>query len=118
MSALLDRILVPVAEPDDARTTARAIRRTLRDEPTDPTVIAVHVIEKAGGAPDKASVEQREEVGEEAFQAFREELEGVALETHVIFGTDVTDAIVAAATDHDATAIVFSPGAATGSCAY
>jgi len=34
------------------------------------------------------------------------------------FGTDVTDAIVAAATDHDATAIVFSPGAATGSCAY
>ncbi|MFB6141096.1 MAG: universal stress protein [Halosimplex sp.] len=105
MTGLLDRIVLPIADDDDARATARALGgRELG------SVLAVHVVEKAGGAPDKAGVEQREAVAEEAFTALRAHLgDRTDLETDIRYGTDVADAIFAAADEFDATAIVITP---------
>ncbi len=107
MSDLFERILVPVASPDDARATSRAVEPYLAGETSE--VVVVHVVEKAGGAPDKAGVEQRQEYAGEIFEVVRGELEDQSLETEIRYGTDVADAIFGAADDHDATAIVITP---------
>jgi len=105
MSDLLDRVVLPVANDDDARATARAL-----DGHEVGSALAVNVVEKAGGAPDKASVEQREEVAEEAFAVLEAALgDGIDLETRVLYGTDVADAIFDAADGYDASAIVITP---------
>mgnify|MGYP000515272285 CR=1 FL=1 len=102
-----DAILVPVASPDDARTTSRALRNYFDLSETDATF--VFVVEKAGGAPDKAGVEQREAVAEDAFEAARGELPDVDIGTEIAYDTDVADGIRAAASDAEADAIVFVP---------
>jgi nucleotide-binding universal stress UspA family protein len=105
MTDLFDRVLLPVASPEDARATCRAARGYLSG-----SVVAVHVIEKAGGAPDKAGVQQREEYAEECFDALTNCLdEGREIATEIRYGTDIADTIFAAASDHDATAIVITP---------
>jgi nucleotide-binding universal stress UspA family protein len=107
MSDLFQRIVLPLASPDDARTTCRTVSPYLDD--TD-DIVAVHVVEKAGGAPDKASVEQREEYAAEVFEALRSCLaDDSAVETDILYGTDVAETIFAAAADHDASAIVITP---------
>ena len=108
MSAFtFDTILVPVASEDDARTTSRAIRN--RFDPSETTVEFVFVVEKAGGAPDKASVEQREELVESMVETARAELPDARVEMRVVYDTDVADGIRDAAADVDANAIVFVP---------
>lgn len=108
MSAFtFDTILVPVASEDDARATSRAIRE--RFDPSETVVEFVFVVEKAGGAPDKASVEQREELAEKTAQTARAELPDARTEMHVVYDTDVADAIRDAAADVGADAIVFVP---------
>lgn len=102
MSDLLADVLLPVASEDDARSSTSAIAG--RDYGT---VTVVHVIEKAGGAPDKAGVEQREAAAEEMFAAARAVLGDV--ETAVLYGTDVAEAIFEAAAERDVTAIVVTP---------
>lgn len=106
---LFEHVLVPVASPKDADATMQAVRPYLRS--TGGTVTAVHVIEKAGGAPDKASVEQREEHAAEIFDAVHEQLADtdVLVMTEVRFGTDVADTIIDTANEIDASAIVFTP---------
>jgi nucleotide-binding universal stress UspA family protein len=104
MTALFDRIALPVATVDDAKASARA----LASHDTG-TVIAVHVIKKAGGAPDKASVEQRQQVAQEVFEVFEAALEDSTVETELRYGTDVAETIFAVAEEHDATAIVITP---------
>jgi nucleotide-binding universal stress UspA family protein len=105
MAELFDRVVIPVASVEDAVATCRAARPYLTG-----SVVAVHVIEKAGGAPDKASVEQREEVAEEIFEAVHDALDdGRTVETDLRYGTDVSETIFAAAEDHDASAIVITP---------
>jgi nucleotide-binding universal stress UspA family protein len=105
MTDLFDRVVLPVASPEDARASCHAAREYLTGN-----VIAVHVVEKAGGAPDKASVEQREEYAEETFEALTECLDGERqIETEIKYGTDVAETIFAAASDHDASAIVITP---------
>lgn len=99
----LDRVVVPVASPDDAAATARALASYLED---GSQIIAIHVIEKAGGAPDKASVEQREQYAEEMFARLRTRLPDI--ETEIRYGTDVPEAVFQAAADHDAS-IAFTP---------
>lgn len=98
---------MPLADPEDAAATYEAIRPHLLDGGGPPTV--VHVIEKAGGAPDKAGVEQREAYAEEVFEAFasRAETDDIEVATEVAFGTDVADTIIEVAGRLDATAIVF-----------
>jgi len=108
MTALFERVVVPVASPEDARATSRAVQPYLDGETSE--IVIVHVIEKAGGAPDKAGIEQREEHAEGIFEVVREELDGDPLiETEIRYGTDVSETIFEAATDHDATAIVITP---------
>ena len=103
----LDAILVPVASTDDARTTARALREYFDPDETVPTF--VFVVEKAGGAPDKSSVEQREEVAQDAFGAARAELRKFRVETKIVYDTDVADGIFDAADEVDADAVAFVP---------
>jgi nucleotide-binding universal stress UspA family protein len=105
MSTLFDRVLLPVADPEDAAGTAEALSNHEFG-----SVLVVHVVEKAGGAVDKASVEQREEHAEEMFEAVRSELgDPTTVETDIVYGTDVAETIFDAAGDYDATAIVITP---------
>lgn len=107
---LFERIVVPVANPEDARSTAAALKPYL--DRTVEELLAVHVIEKAGGAPDKASVEQRERYAEDLFEVMAESLADspLALETKILYGTSIAEAIIDGAHEADATAIVFTPG--------
>jgi nucleotide-binding universal stress UspA family protein len=106
---LLARPVVPVASEADARATSRALFPRIAGR--DGRVLFVHVVEKAGGAPDKASVAQREAAAEEAFAAVREIASAydVAVETRILYGTDVVEAIRDVAREVDATAVAFVP---------
>ena len=103
-------ILVPVADPDDGDATAAALAPYLT---ASSSVLVVNVIEKAGGAPDKASVEQREAYAQEIFERVTDRLEGHAgtVETAILFGTDVVETISEAAVERDVDAVVFEPRA-------
>ncbi|WP_411966998.1 universal stress protein [Haloferax sp. YSSS75] len=107
--SLFSRPLVPLANEEDAEVTCGVAFP--RIAAVGGTAHVVHVIEKAGGAPDKAGVEQREEVAEELFDVARRAAEAAAieLETDLRFDTDVGDAILDAAVEADASAIVFTP---------
>lgn len=109
VDSLFDRVVVPVANEEDARTTAAALRP--HAESVGGSVVAVHVVEKAGGAIDKASVEQREWDTVEMFEAFLEEFteSDSEADTEILFGTDVAETIIEYAHEVDATAIVYTP---------
>ncbi|WP_254832072.1 universal stress protein [Haloglomus salinum] len=106
---LLRRVVVPVADPDDARATARALRDA--PLPDDASVLVVFVVEKAGGAPDKASVEQREAYGRGLFETFETAFgsDTATVESELRYGTDIAETIVTAAHETDASAIAFTP---------
>lgn len=101
--------MVPVANRDDAAATTDALAPHV--DAASGTVIAVHVIEKAGGALDKASVEQRERTARDIFDIVGEGLSAtdIALETEILYGTDVASTLIESAHDIDASAIVFTP---------
>lgn len=99
---LLSRPLVAVANAEDAEETARAFAPY-----ADGKVLAVSVVEKAGGAVDKAPMEGVEAGAEAAFEILRERLGDV--ETEIRYGTNVVATLLEAARDHDASAIVFTP---------
>ena len=111
--SLLETALVPIANEDDAERTCEAILGELDDDGA--AVHAVHVIEKAGGAPDKAGVEQREERAERIFEIVRSTLAGTdaRLETEILYGTDVAATILERARELEATSIVFTPRGAS-----
>jgi nucleotide-binding universal stress UspA family protein len=104
---LFERVLLPVGDDEDAETTCRAVRPHI--EAVGGHATAVHVIEKAGGAPDKASVEQRELAAEEMFEVVHRSLAGIDVATEIAYGTDVAETIFDVADEIDATAIVFTP---------
>ena len=64
-----------------------------------------------GGAPDKASVEQREQRAAEVFSLITEGFGGsdVVLETDLRYGTDIASSVVGAAHDRSASGIVCTP---------
>jgi hypothetical protein len=100
--SLLDSVVVPVAESADAAATADALA------PLEPgEVVVVYVVEKTGGAPDQANVDQREMEAEEAFDAFRDRFPEA--ESEVRYGTDVVEQVFAAADERGATAVAFRP---------
>lgn len=107
--SLFRRVLVPIANRNDAIATTTALIPHV--DAANGTVIAVHVIEKAGGAPDKASVEQRKLVAQDIFDVLTDGLSdtGATVETQILYGTDVADTLIDAAHDTDASAIVFTP---------
>jgi nucleotide-binding universal stress UspA family protein len=104
---LFARPLLPVADPGDARTTCRAVLPYVERVGGRP--VLVHVIEKAGGAPDKAGVEQREQYAEKVFDAARGTLGDVEADTELAFGTDVAETIFDVADDVDASVVTFTP---------
>jgi nucleotide-binding universal stress UspA family protein len=100
---------VPIASEDDAVDTCRAAFPRIAAAGGRP--IVVHVIEKAGGAPDKAGVEQRKSAAEAAFDTVRDCAadHDLDVETEIRYGTDVAETILDAADETDASAIVFHP---------
>ena len=94
---LTDRILVPLANEADAERTVDALETRL--DPAESELLFVHVIEKAGGAPDKAPLAAREEQAEGIFEIVRDEFVDADLrfETELRYDTSVTDAVLAAA---------------------
>lgn len=105
---LFTRVLLPVASEEDAAATCRRLF-----ERTDEigTIIAIHVIEKAGGGIDKASVEQREEHAEAIFEVVDEHCRGTGanVKHRIRYGTDVTETILLGAEEEEASVIVFVP---------
>ena len=106
---LLQRVLVPVASIHDAKATCDALIPYCSAGGTE--IIAVHVIEKAGGSLDKASVEQRELETEEMFDVIREHLGELDIEllTEIRFGTSVAHAVVETAHEMNVSSIAFTP---------
>ena len=100
-----DAILVPVASREDAEETASAVREYL--DPDETATTFVYVVEKAGGAPDKAGVEQREAVADEIFEVVRDALPEFEVGTKIVYDTDVAEGIFAAADEVGADAIAF-----------
>ena len=112
-SQLLRRVTVPIAHEEDARATARALDEFL--EGADVTLHVVHVIEKAGGAPDKAPLEARQQQAKAIFEIVEAHFAetDVGVRTELRYGTSVVDEIIAAAAAFDTTTIVFVPRSGT-----
>lgn len=109
---LFESVLVAVADPDDARSTARAVAEYLGPESE---LIVAHVVPKGEGVPDKVSVEQREQYAEEAYQVFLDELprDGRSMIPLTLYGRDVGEALVEGAIEAGASIIVFTPRGAS-----
>ena len=100
MRDLLSRVVVPVASDADAAATAAAI---VAYDAEVGDVTLVYVVEKAGGAPDKAGVEQREIAAREAFDTFDAALPALNVDREIVYDTDILDGILSVAGDVDAT---------------
>ena len=105
---IFETVFVPIANPEDAETTARAVQRYAHRESE---IIVTHVVEKGEGVPDKASVEQREQFAEEAYETFLDvfpdEWGNVRFVT--LYGRDVAETIIEGAEEANATVIAFTP---------
>lgn len=105
--ALLERVVVPIADERDSVATSAALSPYLDDIHH---VTAVHVIEKGGGVVDKAPMEKRRTDAAELLAVVESRLDDeVAVETRIEFGTNVAETIVETALDADASAIAFRP---------
>jgi len=103
---LFDRILVPIADPDDAEETARALRPHL-----DPntTLIVTHVIQ--GEAVETSVREGRDQFAGATYETFSDilyrydlQFEWVTLE-----GREVAEAIIDGVEMTEATLVAFTP---------
>lgn len=98
-------LLVPVASEADASVTCNALTPYLDDVDR---VTAIHVIEKAGGAIDKAPLEKRQEDSVDILGTVEDAVgDRVRVETDRYYGTGVVETIFEAASDVDADAVVF-----------
>jgi nucleotide-binding universal stress UspA family protein len=105
---LFQTVMVPIADPDDAQETARAIRAYLG---SDSEIIVTHVVPKGEGVPDKASVAQREEFAKDAYEKFLNVLAADVdrITPLTLYGRDAANTIIEGAREANATAIVFTP---------
>ena len=97
----------------DVPVFRRPVRRhpeLIDDRPYDSVSHEKHY-EKAGGAPDKPSVEQREQRAAEIFSITTEGFDdsGMVLETDLRYRTDIASSTASAAHDRRAGAIAFTP---------
>lgn len=107
--SIFERVVVPVANREDAAATAAALASQV--EGTDCEVIVVHVIERTPGAPDTASPEHRKQNAADIFGVVTDALKDteIPVETDLRYETDIAASVVQAAHEHDATGIVFTP---------
>lgn len=104
---LFQHIVIPIASEQDAQTTCVALDPYLDHVER---VTAVHVIEKAGGAPDKAPLEKRQSDAERFLRNIDYTLsDRVEVETETVYGTDVVAALFDAAEAIEGDAIAFRP---------
>jgi len=97
---ILEHVLLPVANEDDALATATALK------PYEPEqVTALHVVEKGEGVPDKTPVEQSEELATESYAAVRTVFPDAG--DHTAYSRDVVEAIFDVADEVNASAIVY-----------
>jgi nucleotide-binding universal stress UspA family protein len=105
--ALLERVVVPVADEEDVISTTAALSPYLGGIQH---IIVVHVIEKGGGAVDKAPMEKRRADASAFLSTVESRLDDeVTVETRIEFGTGIAETIVETALDASATAIAFRP---------
>ena len=105
--AIFQHVLIPVATEEDAAATCDALEPYLGEVER---VTAVHVIEKAGGAMDKAPLEKRREDAAEFLAVVDARLgDSVAVDTRTAYGTDVVETLFDEAANAGATAIAFRP---------
>lgn len=102
-----DLVVVPLANAEDAERTGAAFAERFDGG----TAVATYVVEKAGGAADAASVEQREAFARTVFDAFEDRLRetDVTIETRIAYGVDVAETILEVASDVGSEAIVVVP---------
>ncbi len=111
---LLARPIVAVEGPDDAAETYERFEPYLSELETAPLV--VQVVDRSGGLledeadPDGTTIDQREGRAREALEAFerRATIDGVDVETRILYGSDVVGTLVETAIEEDATAVVFA----------
>lgn len=125
MVDLFETVILPIADKKAAEQTCEAVRPYVTAN--ESTVVAVHVIEKAGGAPVKASVEQRELEAEGIFDRVETFLEDEAIDclSRIAYGTDVVETVLQIVEEEVGTVIMFTPRSAnrwvkllTGDVAY
>lgn len=97
---ILGHALVPIANEDDARETARALAPYAPDR-----VTTLYVVEKGEGVPDKTPLEQSERAAEEAFAAAQETFPSAV--NHTAYSRDIVEAIFDAADEVEASAIAY-----------
>lgn len=105
---IFETVFVPIANPEDAETTARAVHRYAH---RDSEIIVTHVVEKGDGAPDKASLEQREQYAEEAYEAFLDTFPDGwgSVQFVTLYGRNVAETVIDGADGANATVIAFTP---------
>lgn len=103
--ALFEHLLVPIASESDADSTCAALQPYL-DSVDHVTVI--HVIEKGGGAIDKAPLAKRKEDGEAILADVESRLsESVSVDSTIAYGTDLVETVFDAAVEAEADAVAF-----------
>jgi nucleotide-binding universal stress UspA family protein len=107
--SLLDPVVVPVADRDDARRTAEVMSPYLREHGA--SVVLVHVVERRWGWPEPVSPSVRVANADRMFDVASEPFAeaGVPVDTRLLEGESVADAVRTAAADVDAGAIAFVP---------
>lgn len=99
---LTQHVLVPIANEEDAATTA-----SLLESYEFERITVLHVVEKGEGVPDKTPVEQSEQIAEAAFETFREIFPDA--ETETAYRRDIVESIFEVADEINASAIAFRP---------
>lgn len=99
---LTQHVLVPVANEEDAATTASLLESYEFEQ-----ITVLHVIEKGEGVPDKTPVEQSTQIAEAAFETFREIFPDA--ETETAYRRDIVKGVFEVADEINASAIAFRP---------
>lgn len=104
--ALFERVLLPLADPDDAERTARAVRPYLDEETT---LIITHVTQ--GEAAGTTISMGRDQFAEATYETFIAVLgrQDLRLEWVTLEGRDVSEAITDAIDTVEATLVAFTP---------
>ena len=104
--ALFERILLPLADPDDAERTARAVRPFLDSETT---LVITHVTE--GEAAGTTITMGRDHFAEATYETFISVLgrQDLRLEWVTLEGREVAEAIIDAIGTVEATLVAFTP---------